>query len=54
MMKRVRQQERSIQKIVVDYAKLSKKKVFKRVLGGHETSDSWLVKKLYLVSMVLD
>lgn len=45
MMKRVRQQERSIQKkIVVDYASFQKK-VFKS-FSGHGHQDSWLVKAL--------
>uniref|UniRef100_UPI0035662C33 RNA polymerase sigma factor RpoD n=2 Tax=Pasteurellales TaxID=135625 RepID=UPI0035662C33 len=45
MMKRVRQQERSIQKMVVDNAKVPKS-TFQKDFIGHETTDTWLVKAL--------
>ncbi|HDR1844745.1 TPA: RNA polymerase sigma factor RpoD [Pasteurella multocida] len=45
MMKSVRLQERSIQKIVVDKAKMPKEQ-FQKVFIGHENKDTWLVKAL--------
>ncbi len=45
MMKRVRQQERSIQKMVVDNAKVPKS-MFQKDFIGHETTDVWLEKAL--------
>ncbi|PJG83583.1 RNA polymerase sigma factor RpoD [Caviibacterium pharyngocola] len=45
MMKRVRQQERHIQKMVVDNAKMPKA-AFQKDFIGHETTDVWLVKAL--------
>ncbi|AKD38761.1 RNA polymerase sigma factor RpoD [Pasteurella multocida subsp. multocida OH4807] len=43
MMRSVRQQERSIQKIVVDKAKMPKEQ-FQKVFIGHENQDAWLIK----------
>ena len=45
MMKRVRHQERLIQRLVVDNAKMPKSS-FQKSFIGHETSDVWLVKAL--------
>lgn len=45
MMKRVRNQERLIQRLVVDNAKMPKSS-FQKSFIGHETSDVWLVKAL--------
>ncbi|MGC6360120.1 RNA polymerase sigma factor RpoD [Bisgaard Taxon 45] len=45
MMKSVRLQERSIQKIVVDKAKMPKEQ-FQKLFIGHENKDTWLVKAL--------
>ena len=45
MMKRVRHQERLIQRLVVDNAKMPKSS-FQKSFIGHETSDAWLVKAL--------
>ena len=45
MMKRVRHQERLIQRLVVDNAKMPKS-TFQKSFIGHETSDVWLVKAL--------
>ncbi|OZN24583.1 RNA polymerase sigma factor RpoD [Actinobacillus seminis] len=45
MMKRVRNQERCIQKMMVDYAKMPKS-TFQKEFIGHETTDIWLVKAL--------
>lgn len=45
MMKSVRLQERNIQKIVVDKAKMPKEQ-FQKVFIGHENQDTWLVKAL--------
>jgi len=45
MMKRVRNQERFIQRLVVDNAKMPKSS-FQKSFIGHETSDVWLVKAL--------
>ncbi|MBN6065235.1 RNA polymerase sigma factor RpoD [Aggregatibacter actinomycetemcomitans] len=45
MMKRVRSQERFIQRIVVDNAKMPKSG-FQKSFIGHETTDAWLVKAL--------
>ncbi|MFD1805170.1 RNA polymerase sigma factor RpoD [Pasteurella oralis] len=45
MMRSVRLQERSIQKIVVDKAKMPKEQ-FQKVFVGHENQDTWLVKAL--------
>ncbi|MGC7589243.1 RNA polymerase sigma factor RpoD [Bisgaard Taxon 46] len=45
MMKSVRLQERNIQKIVVDKAKMPKEQ-FQKVFIGHENQDAWLVKAL--------
>ncbi|MGC6405513.1 RNA polymerase sigma factor RpoD [Bisgaard Taxon 45] len=45
MMKSVRLQERSIQKIVVDKAKMPKEQ-FQKIFIGHENKDTWLVKAL--------
>ena len=45
MMKRVRTQERFIQRIVVDNAKMPKSG-FQKSFIGHETTDTWLIKAL--------
>ena len=45
VMKRVRHQERLIQRLVVDNAKMPKSN-FQKSFIGHETSDVWLVKAL--------
>ena len=45
MMKRVRAQERFIQRIVVDNAKMPKSG-FQKSFIGHETTDTWLIKAL--------
>ena len=45
VMKRVRHQERLIQRLVVDNAKMPKSN-FQKSFIGHETSDIWLVKAL--------
>ena len=45
MMKRVRHQERLIQRLVVDNAKMPKSS-FQKSFIGHETSDVWLIKAL--------
>ena len=45
MMKRVRAQERFIQRIVVDNAKMPKSS-FQKSFIGHETTDTWLIKAL--------
>ena len=45
VMKRVRHQERLIQRLVVDNAKMPKSS-FQKSFIGHETSDVWLVKAL--------
>lgn len=45
MMKRVRVQERAIQKMVVDHAKMPKD-AFQKGFIGHETEDSWLLKAM--------
>lgn len=45
MMKRVRQQERHIQKMAVDNAKMPKG-TFQKEFIGHETKDAWLEKAL--------
>ena len=45
MMKRVRAQERFIQRIVVDNAKMPKSG-FQKSFIGHETTDTWLIKVL--------
>ncbi|MGC6246812.1 sigma-70 non-essential region-containing protein, partial [Pasteurella multocida] len=45
MMKSVRLQERSIQKIVVDKVKMPKEQ-FQKVFIGHENKNTWLVKAL--------
>ncbi|MDY2797010.1 RNA polymerase sigma factor RpoD [[Pasteurella] aerogenes] len=45
MMKRVRSQERTIQKMMVDNAKMPKS-TFQKEFIGHETTDAWLLKAL--------
>ncbi|SPY33859.1 RNA polymerase sigma factor RpoD [Pasteurella canis] len=45
MMRSVRLQERSIQKIVVDKAKMPKEQ-FQKMFIGHENQDTWLIKAI--------
>ncbi|MFC0308944.1 RNA polymerase sigma factor RpoD [Gallibacterium trehalosifermentans] len=45
MMKRIRNQERQIQRLAVEYAKMPKG-TFQKAFIGHETNDSWIEKAL--------
>ncbi len=45
MMKKVRQEERQIQRFAVEYAKM-KKADFLKAFQGHETSDAWIEKAI--------